>query len=470
MPRPIGLGLSRAAITPVPALLALLMVSGCDLAPRYQVPATPAAPARYQNQGPWTPAAPADMAPRGAWWRVFGDPDLDALEDRIDRGSTELAEYVARYDQAAASTHIARADLFPTLTAQGNGEHGRSLLYGRESDDTGSAGLTYEVDLWGRVRNEIRAARSDEQASKADLASVRLSLEAELAEDYANLRGEDAVIVLLGQTDAAYQQALDLTQKRYVGGASSELDVDRARTQLLAAQSQLEQEAATRAAYQDAIAALIGENASSFSIPAGTMPADPPPIPLTAPSALLQRRPDIAAAERRVASANARIGQARAAFYPSLTLGSTGGYETIAGTLVKASGFIWAAGPATSMLTLFDAGRHSAEVRRARGEWAEAAASYRQTVLDAFQQVEDQLALVNRLAVAGRQENEAVAAATRTNALATVQYKDGAVDYLQVVTAQTAELDAQRSAIGIATRRLIAAVDLIRALGGGWSG
>jgi NodT family efflux transporter outer membrane factor (OMF) lipoprotein len=433
------------------------------------VPETPAAPAAYQQVGPWTPAAPADAAPRGAWWAVFNDAELNALEAQLERGSAELAEYLARYEQAVASAQIARADLFPTVTAQANAEKGRSLLYGNEYDDTGSFGLSYEVDLWGRVRNEVRAARGEAAASQADLADARLSLQAQLAEDYLNLRGQDSQLALLRQTADAYGQALDLTVKRFRGGAASELDVDRARTQLLVAQSQFEQAEAARAAYQDAVAALVGQNAAGFSIPVAELPA-PPPIPLTAPSALLQRRPDVAAAERRVFAANARIGQARAAFYPSLTLGSTGGYETIAGTLVKASGFIWAAGPASSMLTLFDAGRHAAQVRRARGEWAEAAASYRQTVLDAFQQVEDQLALVNRLAAAASEQAEAVAAATRTNGLATVQYKDGAVDYLQVVTAQTALLDAQRDAIGLATRRLIACVDLIRALGGGWRG
>jgi NodT family efflux transporter outer membrane factor (OMF) lipoprotein len=445
-----------------------VFLAGCDLAPSYQVPAMPPAPAAYQQAGPWTPAAPDDAAPRGAWWSVFGDAELDALEAQLEGGSAELAEYLARYDQAVASAQIARADLFPTVTAQANAEKGRSLLYGNEYDDTGSFGLNYEVDLWGRVRNEVRAARGEAAASKADLADARLSLEAQLAENYLNLRGQDAQLALLQQTAEAYSQALDLTLKRFRGGAASELDVDRARTQLLVAQSQFDQAGAARAAYQDAVAALIGQNASSFAIPVASLPPAPPPIPLTAPSGLLQRRPDIAAAERRVFAANARIGQARAAFYPSLTLGSTGGYETIAGTLVKASGFIWAVGPASSMLTIFDAGRHAAQLRQARGEWLESAALYRQTVLNAFQQVEDQLALVNRLALAARQQAEAVGAATRTNGLALIQYKDGAVDYLQVVTAQTALLESQRDSLTLATRRLIACVDLIRALGGGW--
>ena len=345
-------------------LVAPLALAACDLAPRYQVPQTPRPAPSYQQAGPWTPAAPNDDAFRGAWWTIFKDGELNALEAKVETGSNELAAYLARYDQAIASKNIARADLFPTVTAQGDVEKGRNLLYGNEYDYAGGGSLSYEVDLWGRVRNEVAAARGEMQASAADVANIRLSLQAQLAEDYANLRGEDAQIHLLSQTANAYAQALDLTQKRYVGGAASELDVDQARVQLTVAQSQLEQAEAARASYQDAIASLIGENATSFSIPIGTMMLEPPPIPLTAPSVLLQRRPDIAAAERRVAADNARIGEARAAFFPSLTLGSSGGYETIAGTIVKASGLIWEAGPASSMLTVFDAGRHFASSAR----------------------------------------------------------------------------------------------------------
>jgi NodT family efflux transporter outer membrane factor (OMF) lipoprotein len=450
------------------AVLTPILLQGCNLAPHYQVPATAPPAAAYQETGPWTPAAPADAAPRGPWWTVFGDPTLNGLEERIEQASPRLAAAVARHDQALAEARIARADLFPTVQANADGERARSLQYGEEHDYAGGGSLSYEVDLWGRVRNNVAAGRADAQASAEDLASVRLSLQAELAEDYLQLRGLDAQLAVLRQTTDAYAQALDLTERRFAGGASSELDVGRARTQFADAQSQLDQAGADRAQYEHAVADLVGEQVSGFSIPPADTQTDPPRIPIAAPSLLLQRRPDIAAAERRVAAANARIGVARAAQYPSLQLGGSGGYEAIAGTLLSVAGPVWALGPAMSALTLFDAGRHRAEIARTRAVFDEAAANYRQTVLDAFRDVEDQLALANRLARAEDREREAVAAAARTDQLAAVQYKDGAVDYLQVVVAQTAELTARRDAIELRTRRLLAGVDLIRALGGGW--
>jgi multidrug efflux system outer membrane protein len=454
----------RAAALLIPALLA-----GCNLAPDYAVPTTAPAPVAYQETGPWTPAAPADAAPRGPWWQIFDDPLLTTLEARIEHDSPRLSAAVARYDQARANARIAAADLYPSIGVQAGGERARSIVYGEEHDYTVAANLSYELDLWGRVRNSVAAGRTDAEASAADVASLRLSLQAELAEDYMQLRGLDAQIEVLRQTVDAYGRALDLTQRRFAGGASSEIDVGRAQTQLADAQSQLEQTGADRAQYQHAIADLVGEPASTFAITSAAPQIDPPRVPTSAPSVLLQRRPDVAAAERRVASANARIGVARAALYPSVTLGTSGGYEAIEGTLLTASGLIWAVGPAMAALSVFDAGRRQGEIARTRGVFNEAAADYRQTVLDAFRDVEDQLALANRLAAAETREQQAVTAAAETDALASVQYREGAVDFLQVVVAQTAELDARRSAIELRTRRLLASVDLIRALGGGWT-
>jgi NodT family efflux transporter outer membrane factor (OMF) lipoprotein len=458
--RRIGAGSLLAALS--------LVAASCDLAPAYHVPASVKVSPVYKGGGLWTPSLPQDTAPRGRWWTVFRDPVLNALEERLDTGSAQIAVYLARYDEARGAARTARSNLYPQLALNGEGTRGKSLLYGDEHDYQGSLGLSYEVDLWGQVRNQVAAARHDVEAARADLAFARLSSETLLAESYMNLRGEDARIDLLRQTSVAYERALALTQTLYNGGAASEVDLDRARTQLFDARAQLDQAAAARAEYENAIADLIGDDPSSFRLAPETVSALPPRIPVGAPSTLLQRRPDIAAAERRVAAANARIGVARAALYPSLTLDLSGGYTGIIGTLVNVSGLVWALGPEAVSAPLFDAGNREGIVQERIGELREAAADYRQTVLDAFRDVEDQMALANHLAAAADNETQAVLAADRALALATDEYKDGAVDYLQVVVAQTADLAARDTVIGLDTSRRLAAVDLIRALGGGW--
>lgn len=450
--------------------LALLGLAGCASAPADAPPAVPA-PAAFRDTGPWTPAAAdADVAQPGDWWAVFADPTLDGLEQRLAIGNADLAQALARYDQARALARQTAAARYPSVGLDASAASQRKITTGRTDPYGVGASAAYELDLWGRVRNQVAAGRADAQASAADLAGVRLSLQAQLADSYFELRGADAQIAVLSSTAEAYRQALDLTRRRQAGGASSALDVGRAETQLAAALAQQEQAQADRALLEHALAVLVGEPASSFSLPAVDGLSDAPRTPVTTPSATLQRRPDIAGAERRMAAANARIGAARAAWFPSVTLAASGGWQSTGGELLTTANRVWALGPAAAALPLFDGGARKAELARSRAVFDEAAAGYRQTVLDAFREVEDQMALANRLAAAQARQDEAVDAAARTRALAAIRYREGAADYLDVVTAQTAELEARRSALDLRTRRLSASVDLIRALGGGWRG
>jgi multidrug efflux system outer membrane protein len=453
------------------ALVAPLTVvlGGCSLAPAYAPPTVVAATPVYRETGPWTPAAPADAQARGAWWRVFGDPVLDDLEQRLEASSPDLAAALARYDQASALARRARAARSPTVDATASVERYRASA-SRQDDRLVEATAAYELDLWGRVRNLVVAGRAEAQASGADLASARLSLQAQLADAYFHLRGLDGQIFVLTRTADAYEKALALTDKRFRGGASSEVDVGRARTQLAATQAEYEQALADRALLEHAIAALVGESASRFTLAAAPDVVAPPRIPVDAPSNLLQRRPDVAAAERRMAAANASIGVARAAAFPNLTLAATGGFEASGGDLLSASNRQWALGPVALSLPVLDGGTRRADIAVSRAAFDEQAALYRKTVLDAFREVEDQLALANRLAAAEARQTQAVDAAVRTNALASTRYREGAASYLEVVTAQTAELDARRAALDIRARRLAASIDLVRALGGGWDG
>ncbi|PLR23927.1 RND transporter [Caulobacter zeae] len=456
----------RAADAVLP--LALLGLAACSTAPAYAPPAV-STPAAFRDTGPWTPAA-ADAASAGDWWSVFADPTLAGLEQRLAGGNASLAQALARYDQARALARQARTDLYPTVGVDAGAASQRTISSGRTDPVGVSASASYELDLWGRVRSQVEAGRADAQASAADLAAVRLSLQAQLADAYFQLRGADAQIAVLASTADAYRQALDLTRRRQVGGASSALDTGRAETQLATALSQQEQAQADRALLEHALAVLVGEPASNFSVASIEGLSDAPRTPVSTPSLVLQRRPDIAAAERRVAAANARIGVARAAWFPTVTLAASGGWQSTGGELLTTANRVWALGPAAAVLPLLDGGARKAEVARSRAVFDEAAAGYRQTVLDAFREVEDQMALANRLAAAQSRQDEAVDAAARTAALATTRYREGAASYLDVVTAQTAELDARRSALDLRTRRLAASVDLIRALGGGWTG
>lgn len=457
--------------------LAGLLLAGCSLAPTY-APPTIAAPAAYKEApAGWTVAAPGDAESRGAWWAMFRDPVLDELEGRIEGASPTLAAAVARYDAARAAAGEAAADLYPTVSAGADLTRERTsarrpgaTTSSRFTDATLGASLAYEVDLWGRVRNSVRAARAEADASAADLASVRLSLQASLADAYFRLRGLDAEAALLHATVGAYGRALELTQARHEGGAASGLDVNRAQTLLSSARAQISDVANRRAATEHEIAALVGAVASDFAV-ASTDSAvtEPPVVPPNAPASLVQRRPDVAAAERRIAAANARIGVSRAAFFPDLTLGLAGGFESSHGSLLSAPAGFWALGPLSAALDLFDGGRRKARVRISRAEYDEAAANYRAAALTAFREVEDNLAAARLLAVQATDQNTAAAAAARTSDLAFTRYREGAADYLEVVTAQTAALDAEREAIAVQTQRMQTAVALVRALGGGYS-
>jgi NodT family efflux transporter outer membrane factor (OMF) lipoprotein len=453
-----------------------MALSACSLAPKYQVPATPIA-AQYKTVGPWTSAQPADQIDRNGWWKMYGDPQLDDLETRLLANNTDLRAAYAHYQQAQAFVAQVESGLYPTISA------GAAPLRERQSDtaplrgtgpaDYNSATLgvsvKYDLDLWGRVRDSVVAGKDEAQATKADLASVRLSLQVELADSYIQLRGLDQQTELLNDTEVAYAKALQLTQTLHNSGIVSGLDVSRAQTQLSSAQSQLSQNLAQRALFEHAIAVLVGASASEFSLPQQTAAIPLPAIPTGLPSTLLQRRPDVAAAERRVAEANAQIGVARAAYFPDITLGLQGGVQSAAyAGLVSAPNAFWAIGPQLVQY-IFDGGYRRARLDAAKAATDEAGERYRGVVLSAFQQVEDNLALLSYLGTALDEQRNAATSAQTTVDLALRQYKQGTVGYLDVVEAQTVELEAQRGVLDVQTRQLSANVQLLHALGGGWS-
>lgn len=469
--------------------LAALALAGCSLTPAYRAPDIPPPPAFKEGgaSGPlvvsgWRDAAPRDGDPRGPWWTAFGDPVLNDLEARAERASPTLAAALARYDSALAATRAARADLLPQVGVTASDSENqvsanRPLAPGAAgayNDLRIGGALTYEADLWGRVRARVASARADAEASGADLGNARLSLQANVADAYARLRGLDAEAALLRQTVEVYTRAFELTRKRHEGGIASGVDVNRSETILRNARAQISAVAQTRAATEHELAALTGEVASAFTVAPRDAGAEPalaiPPFGAGVPSTLLERRPDVAAAERRIAAANARIGVARAAFFPTVTLGAGGGFETTGAALLSAPSAFWALGPLAAALTVFDAGKRAAQVRIARDEYGQLAAAYRDTVLTAFRQTEDALAAQRLLATQAADQQAAADAAARTSALAYIRYRDGASNYLEVVTAQTDALTAQRALIQVQTRRSQAAVALVRALGGGLVG
>lgn len=466
---------SATSRSPVVLVSALgLALGACSMAPEYHAPVT-TPPAQFKEDVPgWTAASPRDDEARGAWWNAFGDPVLADLEQRAGNASPTLAAALARYEAAQAATRESEADLYPEIGVNASASRRRvsknrplSTGSARKYDDYVAGGsLSYELDLWGRVRNQVKATDAEAQASGADLASARLSLQASVADAYFRLRGLDAQAQLYDRSVEAFGRAYDLTAKRRKGGIASGIDVNRAGTVLGNARAQVSAIANQRAATEHELAALVGELPSQFALAAKVDALTPPPPPPATPSELLQRRPDIAAAERRVFAANARIGVARAAFYPSLTLGGSGGWETTTGSLLTAPNTFWGLGPLSSLLTLFDGGRRAAQVKISRAEYDEVAADYRQTVLGAFQQVEDSLAAIHHLSDGAVAQKDAADAAQRTSDIAMSRYRDGASDYLDVVTAQTAALDSQRSYIALQTQRMQASIALVRAMGG----
>ena len=454
----------------------ILMLSACSLAPPLKVPVVPAGDA-YKEIGPWTQAQPADRLPRDSWWALYGNAEIDELEKRLIAGNPTLAAALANYAQARALADQARAGLFPTLGLSAGAQRERESLHAplRGSttptyfnSNTLGGSVSYELDLWGQIRNEVAAGEANAAAAAADLENARLSLVAQLVDDYVQLRSLDRDSAIFDETVTAYARALQLTQQRHDAGIAPGLDVAQAQTQLNAARSQAAQTLAQRALMEHAIAALLGVSASTFSIKPEIVAIELPQIPSGVPSTLLERRPDIAAAQRRMIAANANIGVARAAYFPSLTLGAQGGFQSTSfSNWLSAPSSFWAIGP-NALLSVFDGGLRRAQVAQARAEFDASAANYRGAVVGAFQQVEDGLATLNHYHDASVDEKAAVAAAQRTLDFSLALYKQGAADYLTVVTSQTALLQTQLEALNLDTLQLTASVDLIRALGGGW--
>ncbi len=460
-------------------LLLCLVLGACSQPPPLKIPSVPVASV-YKEAATWAPAQAADTLPREAWWTLFGDAELNQLQQRLIASSPDLAAALARYQQSRAVTEQLNASQFPTLGTSLNVQRDRQsekrplrvlgpLSPNDYSSNTLGLDLEYEVDLWGRVHSLVASGQAQDQAAQADLESARLSLQAQLADSYMALRGLDRDAALLSDTEAAYTKALALVTRRHDGGLASGLDLARAQGQLEATRSQWQQSQAQRDLIEHAIASLVGESASSFSLLPNLSDITLPRVPVGLPSQLLQRRADIAAAERRVAASNASVGVAQAAFFPVLTLSALGGYQSSAlGNLLRAPNSFWAVGP-TLFLTVFDGGKRNAEEARVRAVLDESGAKFRAVVIGAFQQVEDSLALLQRFEAAAQSEGAALAAARRALELANSRYREGGASYLEVVASQTTALQAQRSALDLATRQRRASVQLIRALGGGWS-
>lgn len=453
------------------AMLALL--AGCVVGPRYEVPQVDT-PAQFKEAGDWVLAQPADSAPRGEWWRVFNDPMLDALAAQVAVSNQNVAAAAAAYDQARALVRQQRASLFPLVTLDAGGERSGS---GSGSSSAGpknsyqlSMGASWEPDVWGRLRLGVAGARASAQASAADLASAQLSAQGELAVDYLNLREADVQSQLLAETISAYQRALQIAQNRYAAGIAPKTDVLQAQTQLASAQADLVALQQNRAQYEHAIAVLIGKAPAEFTLDAVKWQPTVPQVPLLLPSTLLQRRPDIAAAERSVAAANAQIGIAQSGYYPNIGLSAS--YGTSASqvpSLLSASAAAWSLGVSLAQ-KIFDAGAVSAQVEQARATQRRAAALYRQTVLTAFQDVEDQLSATRVLEKQLDLRRAASEAADQAEQQVLNRYKAGQVVYTDVITAQTTALSARRTLAQVQANRQTAAIALIQALGGGWQG
>ncbi len=462
------------------ALLLVAALGACSLAPEYRRPETPMPPAYKESSGQidphWKTATPVADLPKGPWWTLFGDAELSALEDRATAANQDLQAAAARFAQARAAADYARADYFPQVTANASARRARSsrtlaptfrpYVY---SDHLLAADLSYEVDLWGRIRNAVAAAGDRAEASAADLAAVDLAVHAELATDYFALRGYDTQQAILDRTVAAYQQALEVTVNRYKGGAAAEADVDQAQAQLETARTQADDVHLKRAQMEHAIAILVGDVPADFSLRPAALQATPPAVDPGIPSALLERRPDIAGAERQVAAANAEIGVARAAYYPVIDLSAVAGVESAyPWRWLQAPSRTWGIGPQAAAI-LFDGGRLDALNAGARAAYDETVANYRQTVLAAFAEVEDSVAALRQLALQARTQDAALAAARRALDQANKRYAGGLVTYLEVVSTENAALVAELSAADILTRRMTASVLLVKALGGGWT-
>jgi NodT family efflux transporter outer membrane factor (OMF) lipoprotein len=462
----------RAGIT----ALAAVLLAGCTVGPKYVRPAAEAPPAYKETAQNFEQAQPSDQMAKGRWWEIFGDTRLNDLENQIAVSNQTLKAAQAQFAQARAAIRIARSQSLPSVTAGLSATH-NSASFNRPQGNTDlyyqdyllPVDVSYEPDLWGRVRRLVEANRSEAQATAADLANVELALRAELAMDYFQLRGLDAQKKLLDSTVESYQRALELTQSRYQGGVATAVDVAQAQTQLETTRAQSIDVGVSRAAFEHAIAVLVGQAAPAFSLAPLSLDTPPPPIPPGVPSDLLQRRPDIAAAERRVQEANAQIGVAKAAYYPNVVLSAAGGFESGGlGTFIQgASGFWSLAGSAAELI--FDGGQRRGVSEQAKAAYDQSVDNYRQTVLVAFQEVEDNLAALRILQEEAKTSEAAVAAAQHSLDLSTTRYKGGVTNYLEVTTAQSAALVDEVTALDILIRRMSASVLLVKAIGGGWN-
>ncbi|KUZ66542.1 efflux transporter outer membrane subunit [Burkholderia ubonensis] len=475
---------ARRPLAAAVAFATAVLLAGCAVGPDYHRPDTPMPAAFKEAPAGWKVAQPADGADRGAWWRVYGDPQLDTLIDKLNASNQTIAQSAAAYRQARALVAEARAAYFPTVGLTASGSRSRtpraSLSSGSSSSfgggSSGSIGNSYSVgldaswepDLWGKVSRTVGAQRAGEAAAAADLANARLSQQATLAQTYFQLRTADALQKLLDDTVASYARSLQLTQNRYAQGVAARADVIQAQTQLQSAQAAAIDNGVARAQYEHAIATLIGEPASTFSLPPLPLAAEPPVTPVGVPSALLERRPDIAAAERRAAAANEQIGVAISAFFPTLTLSAQGGVQSsVWSNLFTLPARFWTVGPQLAA-TLFDAGLRAAQTEAARATYDQDVAAYRLSVLTAFQDVEDNLASQRILAQEIDVQRQAVDSAEHALAIVTNQYKAGTVDYLNVLTAQATAFSAHQKLATIMGQRMVSSVGLVKALGGGW--
>ncbi len=456
----------------------MLLLAGCTVGPNYRRPAAEV-PATYKEAGNWKPAQPNEQNLGGNWWELFEDPQLNSLELQVDVSNQNLKAAQAQYTQARALVRYSRADLFPTVSVNpsatriktSSNRPPRSSTFNgiTYSDFQIPFELSYQLDVWGRVRRTVESSRDQAQASAADLATVNLSMHSQLALYYFQARLLDAEEQLLNSTVTQYEQALQLIESRYAGGIASDVEVQQAETQLETTRAQSIDVGVARAQYEHAVAVLIGKPPAEFRLPPLPLTTPPPSIPVALPSDLLERRPDIAAAERRMAAANAQIGVAKAAYYPNISLGAAGGFESSAiTTLLSGPSVLWSAGPSAA-LTLFDVGRRRAASDQAIAAYDQAVANYRQTVLTGFQQVEDNVAALRILEHEAQVQQNAVTAAQKYLELATTRYKGGVTSYLEVTTAQSAALADEVTAVDILGRRMVDAVTLVQALGGGWN-
>ncbi len=466
--------------------LCAAVLTGCTVGPNYHQPSIPPPPAAYKElpppnppNGSWKQAQPSDALLKGKWWEMYGDPKLNALEDRIEVSNQTLKAAMEQYFEAREEIRVVRANYFPTLSAEPSVSRTRES-YNQPNTVPSSTDYQYntfslqgqvswEPDLWGTVRRSVEEARANAQASAADLANVALSLHAELAADYFEMRGLDSQQQLLNDTVKADTDYLHLTQVRFKGGIATDVDVAQAQTQLETVRAQAIDVGVARAQYEHAIATLTGQPASTFSLAADPLTLALPEVPAGVPSELLERRPDIAGAERRVDVANAQIGIAISAYYPNVQLGGSGGFESgQAGTWIQGPSAMWSLGGSAVEL-LFDAGRRHALTQQARDAYDVQAANYRESVLNAFQEVEDNLAALRILHNEAQTQAAAVTAARRSLQISTKRYTGGVTTYLEVLTAQTAQLNDEQTQNNITTRQFVASVQLIKALGGGWS-